>query len=70
MFQRVLLKILTYILNMKLKDIDIPTEVIMIWLYFLWFFVAVNVIGLTLTIIKAVSLICFDYKIIIFGIPL
>lgn len=65
-----LLKILTYILNMKLKDIDIPTEVIMIWLYFLWFFVAVNVIGLTLTIIKAVSLICFDYKIIIFGIPL
>ena len=55
---------------MKLKDIDIPTECIMAVLYALWFFVAVNLLGLTLTIVKAIALICFDYKIIIFGIPL
>ena len=55
---------------MKLKDIDISTECIMVVLYALWLFVAVNILGLTLTIVKAIALICFDYEIIIFGTPL
>lgn len=55
---------------MKLKDIDIPTECIMMVLYALWFFVAINTFMLVLTIIKAIALYFFNYQIVLFGINL
>lgn len=55
---------------MKLKDIDISIESVMMLLYFLWFIVVVNALMIVLSIVNVIALHFFNYKIIIFGIPL
>lgn len=55
---------------MKLKDIDIPDGFAIGAIYGLLFFFGINVLMVVLTIIKGLSLWLFNYKIIIFGIPL
>lgn len=55
---------------MKLGDIDIKEDVIMIAVYAILGYFGLMVLMTTLMIIKAIAFYCFDYTIIIFGIPL
>jgi hypothetical protein len=55
---------------MKLGDIDIKTEAIMIAIYAIIGYFALMVFMTILMIVKAIAFYCFDYTIIIFGIPL
>jgi hypothetical protein len=55
---------------MKLKDIEIPDGAILgIFGFFCVYFGAI-LLGLTMAIVKAIAFYCFDYTIILFGIPL
>jgi hypothetical protein len=55
---------------MKLKDIDIPDGFAIGVIYALLFFFGINALMVVLMIIKGLCLWLFNYKIIIFGIPL
>ena len=55
---------------MKLGDIEINPEGIVIALYMIWFYFGVCTLMTILSIVKAIALYCFDYQIMIFGIPL
>jgi|688.fasta_scaffold389560_3 hypothetical protein len=60
----------TIYIKMKLKDIEIPDGAVMAILGFGCIYFGACLLGLTMTIIKAISLYFFNYKIVIFGIPL
>jgi hypothetical protein len=55
---------------MKLKDIDIPDDAVMAILGFACIYFGACLLGLTMAIAKGIALYFFNYKIIIFGIPL
>jgi hypothetical protein len=55
---------------MKLKDIDIPDGAVMAILGFACIYFGACLLGLTMAIAKGIALYFFNYKIIIFGIPL
>jgi hypothetical protein len=55
---------------MKLKDIEIPDGTIMAILGFGCIYFGACLLGLTMTIVKAIALYFFDYTITIGGIPL
>jgi hypothetical protein len=55
---------------MKLKDIEIPDGAVMAILGFGCIYFGACLLGLTMTIIKAIALYFFNYTITIGGIPL
>jgi hypothetical protein len=55
---------------MKIKDIDIPDGFAIGAIYSLFLFCGINALMVVLLTIKGLCLWLFDYKIIIFGIPL
>jgi len=61
---------LTYILDMKLKDIDIPDDAILAILGFACIYFGACLLGLTMAIVKGIALYFFDYQIVILGINL
>jgi hypothetical protein len=55
---------------MKLGDIEISSDGVMIALFGIWFFFGICVLMTILSIVKAIAFYCFDYTIVIGGIPL
>lgn len=55
---------------MKLKDIEIPDDAVLAILGFGCVYFGAIMLGLTMAIVKAIALYCFDYTITIGGIPL
>jgi hypothetical protein len=55
---------------MKLKDIDIPADLVLAILGFACIYFGACLLGLIMAIVKGIALYFFDYQIVIFGIPL
>ena len=57
-------------LPMKLGDIEISPDGVMIALYAVWAYFGIMALMTILMIIKAIAFYCFDYTIMIAGTPL